>query len=386
MTEQEQPSEATSSRVARRRVMGVALAAAAILGFLGGYAQSQETAPAEYVVLVTVDGLRRQEVFTGAEEALLNREAGGVRDVDIVRERFWRETPEARREALLPFFWEIVVPSGQLFGDDGSNASPCRVTNGRFFSYPGYHEILCGFPEEAIDSNDKVPNPNVNVLEWLNRRPGYGSRVAAFCSWDVFPYILNVDRSRLLVNAGWTRVTDAAAPYTTESLNALTDDLPHAWESVRYDAITFSAALAHLERHKPRVFYVSLGETDDWAHEGRYDLVLDSAARSDGYLRRLWEFLEADPDYAGRTAVVLTTDHGRGDGPEGWKSHGVDYPGSDQIWVAAWGAGVPALGVRQGVATTQGQAAATVAALLGLDYAASDERIAPPLPLWPKAN
>ena len=356
------------------------LAAAVLAGlwFIALPAAAQQ--PAEHVVLVTVDGLRRQELFSGAEEALLNREAGGVRDVDAIRAKYWRSTAEQRREALLPFVWEVVVPQGQVFGDPDAG-SACRVLNGRYFSYPGYHEILCGFPEESIDSNDKVPNPNVNVLEWLHRRPGYAGRVAAFCSWDVFPFILNVDRSRVLVNAGWASVPAAEPPFTAEAIDALNQELPHVWESVRYDALTFSAALAHLRKHKPKVFYLSLGETDDWAHEGRYDLVLDAAAQSDRYLRRLWEYLESDPAYAGRTAVVLTTDHGRGDGPEGWKNHSADLPGSEFVWIAAWGAGVPPRGVREGVETTQGQTAATVAALLGLDYAESDERIAAPLPL-----
>ena len=48
------------------------------------------------VVLVTADGVRWQEVFRGAEEALLNQENGGVTDVDSLRRDFWRETREAR--------------------------------------------------------------------------------------------------------------------------------------------------------------------------------------------------------------------------------------------------------------------------------------------------
>lgn len=341
----------------------------------------QTTGPAENVLLVTVDGLRRQELFTGAEEALLNKSAGGVELEEATRSRFWRDDPIARREALLPFFWEVVARQGQVFGDADAG-SPARVLNGRYFSYPGYHEILSGFPEESIDSNDKIPNPNVNVLEWLHRRPGFGGQVAAFCSWDVFPFILNADRSGVPVNAGWAPVGATEPPYTAEGLNALASELPHVWESVRYDVFTFEAALAYLKTRRPKVLYLSLGETDDWAHAGRYDLVLDSAQRGDRYLRRLWDAIENDPHYAGRTAVVLTTDHGRGDGPTGWKNHSADLPGSEFIWSAVWGAGVPSRGIRHDAATTQGQAAATVAALLGLDYAASDERIAAPLPLW----
>ena len=37
------------------------------------------------------------------------------------------------------------------------------------------------------------------------------------------------------------------------------------------------------------------GETDDWAHDGRYDRVLEAYARSDRYLAQLWTWLESQP-------------------------------------------------------------------------------------------
>src|SRR5262249_27221449 len=149
-----------------------------------------------------LDGFRWQEMFRGADEALMNREDGGVADVEGLKKEFWRETPEARREVLLPFFWTVVARQGQLFGN-ADRGSLARVTNGRNFSYPGYNEILTGAADPRIDSNDKRPNPNISVLEWLNDKPSYRGRVAAFGTWDVFPYILNRERSGLYVNAGW---------------------------------------------------------------------------------------------------------------------------------------------------------------------------------------
>jgi len=51
----------------------------------------------ENVIVITIDGMRWQEIFSGADSALLNGYYGGVQDVKMTRERFWRETPEARR-------------------------------------------------------------------------------------------------------------------------------------------------------------------------------------------------------------------------------------------------------------------------------------------------
>ena len=36
----------------------------------------------KHVILMTTDGLRPQEVFTGADPALLNKPSGGVADVE----------------------------------------------------------------------------------------------------------------------------------------------------------------------------------------------------------------------------------------------------------------------------------------------------------------
>ncbi len=80
-----------------------------------------------------------------------------------------------------------------------------------------------------------------------------------------------------------------------------------------------------------------LGETDEWAHERRYDQYLDSAWRGDRFLRHLWEAAQADPDYRGKTALLVTTDHGRGAARRDWPHHGKDVPAAERIWMAALG-------------------------------------------------
>src|SRR5206468_7149833 len=140
-----------------------------------------------------------QEVFGGLQSALLTKEAGGVEEPEPIERRFGGGTAEQRREKLMPFFWTIVAHNGQVFGDP-SRRSLARVTNGLWFSYPGYNEMLSGAADPRIDSNDKRPNPNVTVLEWLNAQPSFAGRVAAFGSWEVLPYILNTQRSGIPSN------------------------------------------------------------------------------------------------------------------------------------------------------------------------------------------
>ena len=131
------------------------------------------------VILVMTDGFRWQELFTGADPALMTKEIGGVKNTNTLRADFLRDTPEKRREALMPFFWSTIAKEGQLYGNQ-HKGSIAHVTNGKNFSYPGYSEILCGFSDPRIDSNAKKPNPNVTLLEWLNQKPAFAGRVAAF--------------------------------------------------------------------------------------------------------------------------------------------------------------------------------------------------------------
>ncbi len=332
----------------------------------------------ENVLLVTIDGLRWQEVFRGAEERLISKEAGNVKDVPATRDAFLRASAAEARETLMPFLWKVVAQQGQLFGNRDSD-SRAKVLNNRHFSYPGYNEILCGYPDERIDSNDKVANANITVLEWLSRRPAVGGRVAAFCSWDVFPYILNTERSGILVNAGWTPLEIAERSDELAAFNRVTAELPRVWAGVRYDTITAFGAREYLRLKKPRLLYVSLGEPDDWAHEGRYDLYLDSTRMCDRLIEELWTTAQSMPEYAGKTSLVLTVDHGRGREGDGWKNHKVEIPGSDEIWMAVLGPDTPALGERRGTDSTQSQIAATVAAFFGEDYVAAVPAAGKPL-------
>jgi len=331
------------------------------------------------VVLITTDGLRWQELFTGAEEELIDKKIGGVADVKAIKDKFWRDTPEERREALLPFFWSKVAKEGQIYGN-ATQGSSAQITNTMKFSYPGYNEILTGFADPAIDSNAKIPNKNITVLEWLHRRPGFGGKVAAYSAWDVVPYIINRDRCGFPVMGGWEPIPEPDPNPRQQLLNELIADTTRPNSAEVIDSFLYQAAREHLLRHQPRVMFIGFLETDAWGHAGRYDNLLTSAHAVDQYIERLWNLMQSIDQYRGTTTFIISTDHGRGDGPVKWKSHGQTMEGAENIWIAAIGPDTPALGERTNCErVTQSQIAATVAALLGEDYHAAVPDSGPPL-------
>lgn len=323
------------------------------------------------VVLITTDGLRWQEVFTGAEQELVNKQHGGVANVKSIEEQFWRETPEERREALLPFFWSKIAREGQIYGNL-TKGSSAQITNTMKFSYPGYNEILTGFADPRINSNAKKPNENFTVLEWLHRRPSFDGKVAAYSAWDVTPYIINRERCQFPVMGGWESVPEPDPNPRQQLLNDLIADTtrPNAAEVI--DSFLYQAAREHLLRHKPRVMFIGFLETDAWGHAGRYDNLLTSANAVDRYIQRLWETMQSMDQYRDKTTFIITTDHGRGSGLVDWKNHGQRIEGAENMWMAFLGPDTPPLGERTDCdRVTQSQVAATLAAFLGEDYHAA---------------
>jgi hypothetical protein len=334
-------------------------------------ADAQEgTTRTKNVVLIVTDGLRWQEVFTGAERALISR-AGGVSDTTAILRDFWRESPGERRAALLPFIWGTIAREGQILGNQ-AKGSVGTVTNGLKFSYPGYNEMITGAPDRRIDSNSYGPNPNITVFEWLNAKPAYRGRVAALATWGAFRDIFNANRSGIDVRAGWTPPFATPRGERQSLINELFRTTTRLWADNTFDVLTHQTLLEYVRTASPRVLFVGYGETDEWAHAGRYDLTLQTARQVDAFIAELWQVMQSMPAYRASTTFIVTTDHGRGDGPADWKRHGEDVIGAEVIWMAVLGPDTPALGERENQTFTQAQVAATIATLLGEDWRAAN--------------
>ncbi|MBP4136917.1 sulfatase-like hydrolase/transferase [Flavobacterium geliluteum] len=316
------------------------LIALCFMSFFGAIAQQKKELKNPKVIVITLDGFRWQELFTGADNKLIANKKY-VEDTIGLKEKFWRKTAEERRVALMPFFWNEVSKMGELHGNrnQGSNVN---LTNSMWFSYPGYNEILTGSADDIrINSNDKINNPNTTILEKINKLPKYKGKVAAFGSWDVFPFIINEERSGIPVNAGFEAAKEGELSPREMFLNEMQTKVPSPWDSVRFDAFTSNYALEYMKKEHPELVYISLGETDDFAHDGNYQAYLKSANASDGLIQELWNFTQKDSFYKDNTIFIVSTDHGRGTDPlDEWKSHGSKIAGADQVWLVIFGNGI----------------------------------------------
>ena len=335
-------------------------------------------APARNVVVITLDGLRWQEMFTGADRDYFKKNSNG--EPAAAEKRFWRATPEERRAALMPFVWSTIATKGQIFGDP-VEGEPGPRDQRPVVLVSRLQRDVRGRRRSADRQQRQGAQPErhgARVAQLPSRLPGARRGVRLVGRAAVHPqHRAQPDSGRHRLHAGAERRRPIASAPSTSS----PPTFPRYWDYGPFDAPIVYAALESLRTDKPRVLYIMLGEGDEWAHAGRYDLYLDATFRADRFIRRIWDTLQSMPEYKDQTTLLVTTDHGRGATTADWNDHGKKVPAAESTWMLALGPGVPPLGVRESVTVTTSQLAATIAAAVGEDFTSAVQAAAPPLPL-----
>jgi len=339
-----------------------------VLSFLFLNAFAQNLSDKGNIFIITTDGFRWQEIFRGADSAFINN-PDLVKDTKLISEQYWDKNQEVRRQKLMPFFWNVIAKQGQLYGNRDLN-NKVNITNPYKISYPGYNEILTGHTNLNFNPNLPVLNKSTNILEYLNTCEGYKGKVAAFSSWNVFPYILNEKRSNFSVNSGYEMLDEI-----NDSSNVIINRVQESvikQTNTRYDLLTYVSAKEYIEHNHPKVAFISFGETDEYAHKDQYDTYLQKANQVDRFIAELWYYIQTDPFYKGNTTLIITTDHGRGKKATTWHKHGFFTKGSGETWMALLGNDIEPLGeMKLNQQVFPIQIAQTVASILGFEFQAN---------------
>ncbi|MGX7666197.1 sulfatase-like hydrolase/transferase [Flavobacterium pedocola] len=327
----------------------------------------------ENMIIVTIDGLRWQEVFYGMDARIASKKKYNPSKSKAAFNDYRGHNYKQRRKKLMPFLWTVVEEQGQLYGNR-KHGSKVNNANPYLFSYPGYSEIFCGYVDKNIDSNGYPENPNTNILEFLNLHPSYNGKVAAFTAWETFNRILNEQRSGFPVFAAFDSIGGKNPNEKEKLLNNMLQNSLKPWNDREcLDVFTHYAAMEYLTARNPKIVYIAYGETDEWAHVGKYQNYLNAANQIDKWLEEIWNYVQSSPHYKNKTALLITVDHGRGSKRKShWTKHGESIPGSDQVWFAIMGPGIPAKGeVKKKVQLYQNQIAQTIAGLLDMKFIAA---------------
>lgn len=274
------------------------------------YAQQEEKSQKPNVILLTLDGVRWQEFFYGEDQEV----SGGSGDIFTI-------------------FWKNFSKGSFVLGDK-SKRIEMKATNTTILSLPAYQSIMAGFNQGCwtnLCGRIEVETFMERVRRVLQIPP---IQVATIASWEPIEDAVAKYSGRTFVNTGQNPLND---PVVDEQLRWLNDwqqkDTP-PWSHARYDKYTFAHAMRFLKLHKPRLLFISLNDSDEWGHKENYTRYLLALKQYDFWIRELISTLEEMGDYGKNTTLIVTTDHGRGDGDD-WGSHGFFVPESRNIWLIA---------------------------------------------------
>ena len=334
--------------------------------FLTSHSFSQSVNPPN-IFIITTDGFRWQEIFTGADSVIINNPRY-VKDTAALKQLYWDNEINTRRRLLMPFVWNIIQKTGSLYGNRNYDNN-VSVANPYRLSYAGYNEIFTGYADRAVITNSKNWNTNDNILEFLNAQAEYKNKVAAFASWNLFEYILNKQKGSIYLNNGYQKPEHDSFTNTEILLDAVQQNSDKNLQNTRNDILTFVAAKEYIQARHPKVVFIGFGETDEYAHSGEYDEYLQSAHLFDEYIAQLWYLINKDPFYKNNTSFIITTDHGRGERSNTWVRHGIFTAGSSDTWLMTLGPAFESRGeVKIEEEIFNDQLAQTIAGILGYTF------------------
>lgn len=228
--------------VSRRLLASVALRflPLALAGFLG-VLHCSDTPAQPNVILFTLDGVRWQEVFHGADPLLNSR---------------------GRPEKIFKHTFDALEDRRAGGGFSASNLA--------LVSLPGYRSIMTGKFDLFCISNEceriGVESLQERLVRELNLMP---AQVASIASWPVIARAVEHKPKSTFVNAGAMHIPSRAGNAELEGLHRLQSQnaLPGG---ARRDEYTFAYALHYLEKSRPRFLYIGLDESDAYADRNDY--------------------------------------------------------------------------------------------------------------------
>jgi hypothetical protein len=259
----------------------------------------------------------------------------------------------------MPRLHALVAERGAALGAPGRGA-PISASGPDFVSLPGYTEILSGRRIHACRDNDCTATREPTVFDETANASVTGAEVAFFSSWERLDGAASRSPQNFVLSSGRTRLWRGESLAADSDLwgclqRGATADPSPGWGEFRPDRLTAELSLRYLEKRRPRLMFVGLGEPDEYAHRGDYAGYLASLHAADTFLGDLMTTLDGMGERGAHTTVLVTTDHGRG---RDWRQHGREFPESARVWLAAIGAQIQARGL---VPSTRGHRLADIA-------------------------
>lgn len=252
----------------------------------------------KHVIYVTLDGVRWQDVL--------------------------------QDKSNFPLLWQGYAANMMIYGEPGSDKK--MEVASIPVSLPSYQSQMTGAVQSCADNECGQVQSETMPEHLLKKLHLHKQDVAVFSSWPVIADALESKSGTVYSNVGNLPVVDPLTEKPDEEMAKINhlQTLQHHVKTNRLDEYTFAQSMHYFQKYKPTFLWVSLVNADNEAHMNhprKYHAVLSSY---DHYLDQLFQSLKK-MGLDKNTMVVITTDHGRGNGYY-WTTHGKEYPEAKPTW------------------------------------------------------
>ena len=135
--------------------------------------------------------------------------------------------------------------------------------------------------------------------------------------------------------------SDVQLSKLTEMLHLSVDDFAHHARTLSSaDELSVYVMRQLMRQFAPSLLWITLHDMDI-AHTGAYSLYLEGIRRTDRLCAEIWQMIESDPEYKGRTTMLILPDFGRDSdfsaSGNGFQHHRTGDPLSRTTWMLAMG-------------------------------------------------
>ena len=301
-----------------------------------------------------------------AQRAVVVTFGGGCRDEEVL-------TPHGQQN--VPYLLRELLPQGTFFthvenrGILGHYVATASLTTGVYETFDNFAAVPPQSPtvfeyfrkdlkRPLHDAWVVAPSNGFNRIGSSDVRaygPGYGAQVILPKRFlkQALAASTTGDYARLLQD---NYETPLFSPQVAESrlsldefaelLNlSVKDFVTHALTLSSADELSLYVAKRLMRRYAPHLLWITLHDMDV-AHAGCYSLYIEGIQRTDRLCREIWRTIQSEPEYAGKTTLLILPDFGRDSddsiGGNGFQHHRTGDALSRTTWMLALGPGIHA--------------------------------------------
>ena len=215
----------------------------------------------------------------------------------------------------IPNLANVLAPQGVLLKNFRNN--------GPTYTNAGHSAITTGVYQRINNSGLELPK-NPSIFQYFLKEKGLSKESA----W----IIASKGKLNILANTKNKKWRNQYTPSSFCGING-------SGLGYTADEKNFSDALRILGQYHPKLTLINLLEVDVNGHANLWEGYLKAIQRTDQKALELWNFIENDSIYKGKTTLFITNDHGRHSKghKDGFVSHGDNCEGCRSIYMIALG-------------------------------------------------